>query len=80
MPHSSNNTLPILNQAFQFICGGLAQVSPSSPMLPSGQMCSLADPKAITFAIMQQQQRAEVHSGLVFVCVCFFYFLVNEIF
>lgn len=79
MPHSSNNTLPILNQAFQFVCGGLAQVSPSSPMLPSGQMCSLADPKAITFAIMQQQHRAEVYSSLVLVCVCF-NFLVQDIF
>lgn len=70
MPHSSNNTLPILNQAFQFVCGGVAQVSPSTPTLPSGQMCSLADPKAITFAIMQQQQRAEVYISLVFVCLC----------
>lgn len=66
MPHGGNNTLPILNQAFQFVCGGSANASPSSPTLPGGQTCGQADPKAITFAIMQQQQRAEVESSLVF--------------
>ncbi|XP_075899766.1 putative E3 ubiquitin-protein ligase HERC1 isoform X1 [Nelusetta ayraudi] len=60
MPHGGNNTLPILNQAFQFVCGGSANASPSSPTLPGGQTCGQADPKAITFAIMQQQQRAEL--------------------
>lgn len=72
MPHGGNNTLPILNQAFQFVCGGLVHASPSSPTLPGGQTCGQADPKAITFAIMQQQQRAEVVSSLVFLPVFFF--------
>ncbi|TMS08207.1 putative E3 ubiquitin-protein ligase HERC1 [Larimichthys crocea] len=38
----------------------MIHLSSSSPTLPSGQTCSQADPKAITFAILQQQQRAEL--------------------
>lgn len=60
LSHSGNNTLPILNQVFHFVCGSMIHLSSSSPTLPSGQTCSQADPKAITFAILQQQQRAEV--------------------
>ncbi|CAN9504281.1 unnamed protein product [Ophioblennius macclurei] len=63
MPHCGSNTLPILNQVFQFVCGNLIpSPSSSSPptTLPAGQNCALADPKAITFAIKQQQQRAEM--------------------
>ncbi|TKS84344.1 putative E3 ubiquitin-protein ligase HERC1 [Collichthys lucidus] len=59
LSHSGNNTLPILNQVFHFVCGSMIHLSSSSPTLPSGQTCSQADPKAITFAILQQQQRAE---------------------
>lgn len=59
MSHCGENTLPILNQVFQFVCGNLIQSSPS-PVLTGGQSCSQADPKAITVAIQQQQQRAEV--------------------
>ncbi|KAE8284964.1 putative E3 ubiquitin-protein ligase HERC1 [Larimichthys crocea] len=60
LSHSGNNTLPILNQVFHFVCGSMIHLSSSSPTLPSGQTCSQADPKAITFAILQQQQRAEL--------------------
>ncbi|XP_032396190.1 probable E3 ubiquitin-protein ligase HERC1 isoform X2 [Etheostoma spectabile] len=60
MSHYGNNTLPILNQVFHFVCGNLTHVSSPSPTLPGGQTCSQADPKAITFAILQQQQRAEL--------------------
>ncbi|XP_029941533.1 probable E3 ubiquitin-protein ligase HERC1 [Salarias fasciatus] len=59
-PHSGSNTLPILNQVFQFVCGNLIPSPSSSPALPAGQTCAQADPKAITFAIKQQQQRAEM--------------------
>ncbi|KAK2888184.1 probable E3 ubiquitin-protein ligase HERC1 isoform X2 [Channa argus] len=58
--HYGNNTLPILNQVFHFICGSLIHSSSSSSMVPAEQACSQADPKAITFAILQQQQRAEM--------------------
>uniref|UniRef100_UPI0037E82BA5 probable E3 ubiquitin-protein ligase HERC1 n=1 Tax=Semicossyphus pulcher TaxID=241346 RepID=UPI0037E82BA5 len=60
MPNSGNNTLPILNQVFHFVCGSLNHLSPPTPTPPAGQTCSQADPKAITFAILQQQQRAEL--------------------
>ncbi|XP_037609794.1 probable E3 ubiquitin-protein ligase HERC1 isoform X5 [Sebastes umbrosus] len=60
MSHYGNNTLPILNQVFHFVCGSLSHLSSSSPTLPGAQTCSQADPKAITFAILQQQQRAEL--------------------
>ncbi|XP_022618571.1 probable E3 ubiquitin-protein ligase HERC1 [Seriola dumerili] len=60
MSQYGNNTLPILNQVFHFVCGSLIHLSSSSPSLPGGQTCSQADPKAITFAILQQQQRAEM--------------------
>lgn len=60
MSHCGNNTLPILNQVFHFVCGSLIHLSSSPPTLPGGQTYSQADPKAITFAILQQQQRAEV--------------------
>lgn len=60
MSHYSNNTLPILNQMFHFVYGSLPHLSPSSTVFSPGQSCSQADPKSITFAIMQQQQRAEV--------------------
>lgn len=66
--HCGSNTLPILNQVYHFVCGNLIHCQSSSPTLPGGQMCSLVDPKAITFAILQQQLRAEVikqsHSSL----------------
>lgn len=58
--HCGSNTLPILNQVYHFVCGNLIHFPSSSPTLPGGQICSQADPKAITFAILQQQQRAEV--------------------
>ncbi|XP_042364650.1 probable E3 ubiquitin-protein ligase HERC1 isoform X3 [Plectropomus leopardus] len=58
MSHCGSNTLPILNQVFHFVCGSLVHLS--SPTLPGGQMNSQVDPKAITFAILQQQQRAEL--------------------
>ncbi|KAM4527576.1 putative E3 ubiquitin-protein ligase HERC1 isoform 4-T4 [Odontesthes bonariensis] len=60
LSHCGSNTLPILNQVFHFICGSLIHLSPSSPTLAPGQSCSQADPKAIAFAILQQQQRAEM--------------------
>ncbi|XP_038130884.1 probable E3 ubiquitin-protein ligase HERC1 isoform X2 [Cyprinodon tularosa] len=59
MSRSDNNTLPILNQVFQFTCGGLALL-PSSPALSGLQSFGQADPKSITLAIMHQQQRAEM--------------------
>ncbi|KAM3873957.1 putative E3 ubiquitin-protein ligase HERC1 [Diretmus argenteus] len=62
MSRSGNDNLPILNQVFHFLCGRLIHVSASSPS-PSplgGKTCSQADPKSITLAIVQQQQRAEV--------------------
>ncbi|XP_029371513.1 probable E3 ubiquitin-protein ligase HERC1 isoform X2 [Echeneis naucrates] len=55
-----NNPLPILNQAFHFVCGSLSQLSSTSSSLLGGQTCNQADPKAITLAILQQQQRAEM--------------------
>ncbi|XP_031715964.1 probable E3 ubiquitin-protein ligase HERC1 isoform X3 [Anarrhichthys ocellatus] len=60
MTHYGNNTLPILNQVFHFVCGSLNHSSSSSPTLPGGQTCTQADTKAISFAILQQQQRAEL--------------------
>ncbi|XP_038590221.1 probable E3 ubiquitin-protein ligase HERC1 isoform X8 [Micropterus salmoides] len=47
-----------VKQVFHFVCGG--HLSSSPPTLPGGETCSQADPKAITFAILQQQQRAEL--------------------
>ncbi|XP_034457870.1 probable E3 ubiquitin-protein ligase HERC1 isoform X1 [Hippoglossus hippoglossus] len=60
MSNYGNNALPILNQVFHFACGSLIHFSSSSPTLPGGQTCSQADPKAISSAILQQQQRAEM--------------------
>ncbi|XP_029920656.1 probable E3 ubiquitin-protein ligase HERC1 isoform X2 [Myripristis murdjan] len=60
MSCSSNHNLPIANQVFHFLCGSFIHLPVSSPSLPGGQTCSQADPKAITLAILQQQQRAEV--------------------
>ncbi|XP_049459513.1 probable E3 ubiquitin-protein ligase HERC1 isoform X5 [Epinephelus fuscoguttatus] len=60
MSYHGNNTLPILNQVFHFVCGSLVHLSSPSPTLPGVQTSSQADPKAITFAILQQQQRAEL--------------------
>ncbi|XP_041825741.1 probable E3 ubiquitin-protein ligase HERC1 isoform X2 [Melanotaenia boesemani] len=60
LSHCGSNTLPILNQVFHFVCGSLIHPPLSSPTLAGGQSCSQADPKAIAFAIMQQQQRAEM--------------------
>ncbi|KAM3600471.1 uncharacterized protein V6R79_024041 [Siganus canaliculatus] len=61
MPHPGSHTLLILNQVFHFICGSLSHLSSSSsPTLPSAQTWSQADPKSITFAILQQQHRAEL--------------------
>ncbi|KAM4720559.1 putative E3 ubiquitin-protein ligase HERC1 isoform 3-T4 [Anableps anableps] len=59
MSRSSDNTLPILHQVFQFTCGGLSFL-PSSPTFPGIQSCGQADTKSITLAIMHQQQRAEM--------------------
>lgn len=64
MSHCGDNTLPILNQMFQFVCGSLIHLYPS-PSLTGGQSCSQADPKAITLAVQQQQQRAEVSQIIV---------------
>lgn len=55
-----SNTLPILNQVFEFVCGSLVHLPASSPTWHSEQTCAQADPKAITCAILHQQQRAEV--------------------
>jgi len=66
LSHCGSNTLPILNQVFHFICGSLIHLSPSSPTLAPRQSCSQADPKAIAFAILQQQQRAEVTAIFLF--------------
>lgn len=60
MSHYGNQTLPILNQVFHFVCGSLIPLSSSSPTQLGGQTYSQGDPKAITLAILQQQQRAEV--------------------
>ncbi|XP_049908951.1 probable E3 ubiquitin-protein ligase HERC1 isoform X6 [Epinephelus moara] len=60
MSYHGNNTLPILNQVFHFVCGSLVHLSSPSPTLLGVQTSSQADPKAITFAILQQQQRAEL--------------------
>ncbi|KAL7377169.1 hypothetical protein ABVT39_023074 [Epinephelus coioides] len=60
LSYHGNNTLPILNQVFHFVCGSLVHLSSPSPTLPGVQTSSQADPKAITFAILQQQQRAEL--------------------
>nr|XP_015798394.2 probable E3 ubiquitin-protein ligase HERC1 isoform X1 [Nothobranchius furzeri] len=59
MPRCGDNTLPILNQVFQFVCVSAVHL-PSSPALSGGPSCSLADPKAIALAVLQQQQRAEM--------------------
>ncbi|KAJ8338960.1 hypothetical protein SKAU_G00357460 [Synaphobranchus kaupii] len=47
---------PVLDQVFQFLCGSLVQ----SPSLAEREAAGQADPKAITLAMAQQQQRAEV--------------------
>ncbi|XP_061887279.1 probable E3 ubiquitin-protein ligase HERC1 isoform X3 [Entelurus aequoreus] len=47
-----SDTQLILNQALHFVCGSMFQ-SPT-------HTCGEADPKAITFAILQQQNRAEM--------------------
>ncbi|KAM9841857.1 putative E3 ubiquitin-protein ligase HERC1 [Aulostomus maculatus] len=60
MSHNGNNTLLILNQVFHFVCGSMFYLSAFVPTQPGGQPCTEADPKAITFAILQQQQRAEM--------------------
>ncbi|XP_068190129.1 probable E3 ubiquitin-protein ligase HERC1 isoform X2 [Antennarius striatus] len=61
MAHSGSDTTPILHQVFQFVCGSLVPPSSSSSSsLPAGQTCGQADPKAIAFAVTQQQQRAEL--------------------
>ncbi|XP_026152678.1 probable E3 ubiquitin-protein ligase HERC1 isoform X2 [Mastacembelus armatus] len=60
MSHYGNNILPILNQVFSFVCGSPIHISSFSLPLPGGQTSSQADPKAITSAILQQQQRAEM--------------------
>ncbi|XP_076014530.1 putative E3 ubiquitin-protein ligase HERC1 isoform X2 [Genypterus blacodes] len=60
IPHYSSDTLPILNQVFNFLCGNLIPMPAPSPSGTGGQTCNQADPKAITFAILQHQQRAEM--------------------
>ncbi|XP_030623810.1 probable E3 ubiquitin-protein ligase HERC1 [Chanos chanos] len=47
---------PILGQVYHFLCGGLVRTSALVEREVGGQ----ADPKAITLAMVQQQQRAEV--------------------
>ncbi|XP_028317880.1 probable E3 ubiquitin-protein ligase HERC1 [Gouania willdenowi] len=56
----SNSTLLILNQVFHFVCGSLTHSPSTSPTLPAAQSYGPADPKALTFAILQQQRRAEM--------------------
>ncbi|XP_061589686.1 probable E3 ubiquitin-protein ligase HERC1 isoform X2 [Cololabis saira] len=60
MSNCSSNTVPILNQVFHFVCGSLVHLLSTSPSVVGGETCCQADPKAITFAILQQQQRAEM--------------------
>ncbi|KAM9794366.1 putative E3 ubiquitin-protein ligase HERC1 isoform 3-T6 [Syngnathus typhle] len=52
--HFGDNSQLILDQALQFVCGNTLQFT-----VPT-QACHEADPKAIAFAILQQQQRAEM--------------------
>ncbi|KAJ8286644.1 hypothetical protein GJAV_G00041500 [Gymnothorax javanicus] len=47
---------PVLGQVFHFLCGSLVR----SPSLTERELGGQADPKAITLAMAQQQQRAEV--------------------
>ncbi|KAK7896525.1 hypothetical protein WMY93_021850 [Mugilogobius chulae] len=60
MSHDGSNTSYIVNQVFEFVCGSLVHVSEASSTWYSEQPCAQADPKAITCAILQQQQRAEM--------------------
>ncbi|XP_057674688.1 probable E3 ubiquitin-protein ligase HERC1 isoform X1 [Corythoichthys intestinalis] len=52
--HFGDNTLPILDEALRFVCGNILKFTEPT------QACHEADPKAIAFAILQQQHRAEV--------------------
>ncbi|KAJ8402341.1 hypothetical protein AAFF_G00368300 [Aldrovandia affinis] len=47
---------PVLGHVFHFLCGSLLR----TPSLMEREACGQADPKAITLAMAQQQQRAEV--------------------
>lgn len=49
----------VLSQVFHFLCGSLLRPTPPSSLLER-EAGSQADPKAITLAMYQQQQRAEV--------------------
>uniref|UniRef100_A0AAV2IR35 RCC1-like domain-containing protein n=1 Tax=Knipowitschia caucasica TaxID=637954 RepID=A0AAV2IR35_KNICA len=60
LTHDGSNTSFIVNQVFDFVCGSLVHVPDASSTWCSEQTCALADPKAITSAILQQQQRAEM--------------------
>lgn len=58
--HNGSKTSSILSQFFEFVCGSLVHLPPLTPAWHSEQTCAQADPKAITCAILQQQQRAEM--------------------
>ncbi|XP_072310878.1 probable E3 ubiquitin-protein ligase HERC1 isoform X3 [Eucyclogobius newberryi] len=58
--HDGSNTSYIVNQVFEFVCGSLVHMPEASSTWYSEQPCAQADPKAITCAILQQQQRAEM--------------------
>ncbi|XP_053543730.1 probable E3 ubiquitin-protein ligase HERC1 isoform X7 [Ictalurus punctatus] len=47
---------PMIDQVFHFVCGSLVRTS----ALVEREVCVQADPKAITLAMAQQQNRAEV--------------------
>uniref|UniRef100_A0A6Q2WPS0 HECT-type E3 ubiquitin transferase n=1 Tax=Esox lucius TaxID=8010 RepID=A0A6Q2WPS0_ESOLU len=49
----------VLSQVFHFLCGSLLRSTPTSSLLER-EAGGQADPKAITLAMYQQQQRAEV--------------------
>ncbi|KAJ7986812.1 hypothetical protein DPEC_G00332260 [Dallia pectoralis] len=60
MYHGEAGSSPtVLGQVFHFLCGSLLKSTPTSSLLERGAG-GHADPKAITLAMYQQQQRAEV--------------------
>lgn len=67
IPHCGHNNLQILNQVFHFACGTLIIPSSScAATFPTAQTSHQTDPRAITSAILQQQQRAEVWLSALF--------------
>lgn len=60
LPQVESKICSILSQTFEFVCGSLVHTPEASSTWHSGQPCAQADPKAITCAILQQQQRAEM--------------------